>query len=332
MQPFFLASCFFLLISLPLFAIKVPSRFKKALSKQEVPPDPWFTGPLLTPTDTNVPPGHYDIEPYLFVTTRTGIYNKHWRSVNIPHFQTVNFSPDIFIGSSKSTEVEITPQFIYQSTQGISSVGVGDIPVQLSFQIDQKNIQTYLPAIKLSFLATVPVGRYQHLNPLKLGTDMIGMGSWAPGVNLVLGELFHFKKFQFFTLRASFTAIFPNWVHVRGFHSYGGGYGTAGKVRIGTQYFNLIGIEYSFNRRWAFACDIQYLHTNKVSFSGTKGNYKDGSPAINKLPSSEQLSFAPAMEYNWNANVGIIVGCWFTAIGRNSINFRSGVAAFNVYY
>jgi hypothetical protein len=51
-----------------------------------------------------------------------------------------------------------------------------------------------------------------------------------------------------------------------------------------------------------------------------------------KAPSNEQWSVAPAIEYNWSKNVGLIVGSWFSFAGRNSVRFISGVAALNIYF
>ncbi len=50
-----------------------------------------------------------------------------------------------------------------------------------------------------------------------------------------------------------------------------------------------------------------------------------------RSPTSAQFSIAPAIEYNWNANIGIIFGSWFTLAGKNSTQFTSGVFAFNYY-
>jgi hypothetical protein len=43
------------------------------------------------------------------------------------------------------------------------------------------------------------------------------------------------------------------------------------------------------------------------------------------LPSSEQISFAPAIEYNFNSNIAIEIGAWVTALGRNSPIFNSAI-------
>lgn len=71
---------------------------------------------------------------------------------------------------------------------------------------------------------------------------------------------------------------------------------------------------------------------NKSPFSGRKGVDKQGNPASVGLPSSEQFSFAPAIEYNFTENFGIITGVWLSAFGRNSPRFRTGIVNIDYNY
>jgi len=70
--------------------------------------------------------------------------------------------------------------------------------------------------------------------------------------------------------------------------------------------------------------DIVYNHFNKTRFTG-----KTILP--NTRPSAELFSIAPALEYNWNENIGIIGGTWLSLIGRNTASFTNAVIAFNIY-
>ena len=55
--------------------------------------DPWYTGPLITPSAHNLDPGLYNIQPYIFVLDTFGRYNRAWKR---EHFKvdiiTVNLS------------------------------------------------------------------------------------------------------------------------------------------------------------------------------------------------------------------------------------------------
>jgi hypothetical protein len=92
-----------------------------------------------------------------------------------------------------------------------------------------------------------------------------------------------------------------------------------------------VGLEYSLTRNWVLATDVLNTYTNKTWFKGRPGVTASGEPAGIGMHSSNRISLAPAIEYNFSDLFGIIAGCWFTVAGRNSGDFVSGVIAFNWY-
>jgi hypothetical protein len=44
-------------------------------------------------------------------------------------------------------------------------------------------------------------------------------------------------------------------------------------------------------------------------------------------PSCIQVGLAPAIEYNFSDEVGLIAGSWFTILGRNSYQIVSAIAS-----
>jgi hypothetical protein len=119
---------------------------------------------------------------------------------------------------------------------------------------------------------------------------------------------------------------------VHGFNTYGGGFGTQGRVLPGNILQAIVSFEFTLSQNWVFAIDNVYTHTNATHFYGVLGTTAEGVSASVGGPSSEQFSFAPAIEYNFSANLGIAAGCWFTAWGRNSTEFRSGVVNIDYTY
>ncbi len=298
--------------------------------------EPWFTGPLVTSSSNVIPVGHYNIEPYVGAVVYYGSYDSHWHNHKEPKFYSVGSYTSIQLGVIERVDVQLVPQAYYQSTEKASSLRLGDMPVLVDIQLVNEDRHGWVPGVKLSAKANIPIGPYQKLNPDKLGTDAIGTGSWLPALSVIMGKLIHFSDFHFLSLRWAFQWGIPSSAHVRGFNSYGGGYGTAGTVHIGASYDGFFALEYNFTRNWALAMDVVYAHSNKTKFSGVKGApFKE---AIFSIPnaaigsaSSEQLSLAPAIEYNWNENVGLIAGAWFSVAGRNASNFCSGIVAVNIY-
>ncbi len=293
--------------------------------------EPWFTGSLLSIAPDVVPIGYMDLETYFQVFDFLGEYNKHWHAQSTPRLLTV--SPLIFFqtGLSESIEIVALPQLFYNQSQGQSFVGIGDLPIGLGFQILTQKEGSWRPSIKLITQEIFPLGKYQHLNPKKMDTDSIGRGSYQSTLGLAIGRLFHLSGIHYFAPRFNFLYTYPSPVHVRGFNAYGGGFGTKGKVRPGNSFTALFAMECNLTRNWTFALDVDYIHFDKTRFSGKKGVDEFGAAASVTIPSSEQFSLAPAIEYNFSEKLGIIAGSWFSIGGRNADQFVSGIIALNFY-
>ena len=158
-----------------------------------------------------------------------------------------------------------------------------------------------------------------------------GAGAFETDLGVVFGRLIHVRGIHYLNSRLSVSYAIPSNVHVKGFNNYGGGFGTKGLVKVGNSITTLLGLELNMSLNWALALDVAYAYGNKTRFSGRKGFNPDGSHASVGGPSFNQVSLAPALEYNFNESVGIIAGAWFTVAGRNSSQFATGVVAVNWY-
>ncbi len=287
---------------------------------------PWFTGPLLSPSGYVIPVGHVNIEPYFYYTVNTGSYSKKWKPVSSSNFYTKSVQIPIQFGVAPALDFDITPQFLWNSYKGSHYFDIGDTMVMTDIQLlNDTPDRLWQPAIKLALSANLPLGKYRHLNPDKQGTDAIGQGSWLPEVLLVFSRIYQLgNSIHFIDARLSFSYTIGTVSYVKGLNTYGGDTHTKGKVYPGNTLVVDGAIEISLSQRWSYAMDIVYGHENKTRFSG-----RTKSPVGN--PSKEQFSLAPAFEYSWNSNVGILSGVWFTFMGRNSTKFTSGVVAINIY-
>ncbi len=288
---------------------------------------PWFTGPLLAPSAVTIPPGHINIEPYFFVVANTGRYNHHWKPVKIKTFWNNFFQPLIQFGIVSWMDFQCSPTLFYNYTKGAAKWAIGDMPVGIDFQLyhSRGSITDWMTAVRLTFKETLPIGKYQKLDPAKRGTDVGGGGSWQTAFEIDWGNLFYLGKNHFLTARFNFQYTLPAPVHVKKLNTYGGGPGTKGTVYPAQNFQIDIGTELSLTQTWVFAMDLVGSWSGKTRFKGT-------TTLSNKAPAAAQFSLAPAIEYNWNANLGVIFGPWFTVAGRNALRFTSGIFALNYYY
>lgn len=288
---------------------------------------PWFTGPLLAPSAYTIPQGHFNIEPYLYVIADTGKYDSHWHCHDI---ETIwpSYTQEFFqVGITPWLDFQISPTLFYNYTSGAGMWEFGDLPLGFDIQLFKRirPLDEWSTAMLLTVKETIPSGKYQNLNPKKKGTDIGGQGSWQTTFELDWGNLFYIGHNRFITWRNSLQYTYPAPVHVKNLNSYGGSVGTNGTVYPAQTLSFDTAIEITLNQNWVFAMDFVGTWTTRSRFTGKTS-------VVNTAPASAQFSLAPAIEYNFSPEIGLIFGSWFTVAGRNSTQFTSAVIAFNYFH
>ncbi|MBS0624855.1 MAG: hypothetical protein JSS32_02255 [Verrucomicrobia bacterium] len=292
---------------------------------------PWLTGPLIAPIGTAVPYGDFVVQSYVYFTANTGAYNRHWDSVSVEdNFYSLNLKFLCFFGITPWCDLNVVPQVLYNRVSNEHSLQVGDLTVGLDFQLMEPDLTPYFPGIKFAVREIFPVGNYRFLRARKMGADLSGAGTFATQFDLVFYKEFHLYDVHWLSLTASGQYTVNTPVNVYGFNAYGGGFGTKGVVNPGNSLQGVVSFEYTLSKNWALALDNIYTYTDGSQFFGTPGITFGGVYATTGKPCAVQFSFAPAIEYNFDSHLGIIAGCWFTAAGKNSAHFQSGVV--NVEY
>lgn len=283
--------------------------------------NPWYTGPLLAPSAHIIPPGYFNIQPYLFMTKNYARFNESGHAHHIPHLNQLNPVFLFQFGILKWMDGIISAQGLRNKQGGHSDMNWGDSTASLGFGLLSET--AYRPAVLISVKENLPTGKYQHLNPNKGGVDATGSGAYQTTLGLNISKVVWWLTTHPMAIRFAQSWGIPAMVHVKGYNAYGGGKGTHGKVRLGNSYSADLGYEFSFTQRWVLALDVVYNYAQKIKFSGHKGADETVGG-----PFSDQLSLAPALEYNVNENLGFLGGVWFTVWGRNSLDFVSGVLSF----
>jgi hypothetical protein len=274
--------------------------------------------------------GHFNFEPYFYGNTAYGTYDRHWQGHSKQNFYNASGQGFMWYGFANRWDFMIGPQFSWNYTSGASHWVLNDLPLALEYQILSEKPRSGRPAIKLAAHSSIPIGRYQKLNPHAKDTEIGGSGSWLPGITLTFMRLFHPSKNHYLCGYFSLDYTIPSAVHVKGFNAYGGGHHTQGTVYPGAAFTTTLSFEYTLTHNWVFAIDSVYLHINHSHFKGRKGKTNGISNTIGN-PSSEAFSLAPAIEYNWSEKIGIIAGVWFSVAGRNSLEFANGIIAINIF-
>jgi hypothetical protein len=293
---------------------------------------PWYTGPLITPSATVMDLGYFNIQPYLYVIDTYAAFDQHRKSKRSKHGSQISVNPVagplLQFGLTPYTDLTIVVPGAMNWQDGSFGGGIGDASVGIGFRFLQQT--PWVPAVKFSIKEIFPTGSYQHLSSNGLGLSATGGGAYWTAFGLSISKIVFFSYSHPMNLRLAFSYSIPTSVRVKGFNTYGGGFKTNAEVLPGNIFDVDLGIEYSITQRWVLALDVAYEAQGEIRSRGYPGTNADGSPASLKRGYRDNLSLAPALEYNWNENLGVIGGAWFSVYGRNSGNFAGGM--FSVTY
>ncbi|MBS0586212.1 MAG: hypothetical protein JSR76_07975 [Verrucomicrobia bacterium] len=279
--------------------------------------NPWYTGPLLTPSAHVAPYHTLSVQPYIYYINNYAKFNKHGHSHHIPNFEVVQIAlAPAQVGITHWMDIAVVAQGLWQHQKGEGYMNWGDTSVSIGFGLVKET--PYNPAFKIVFKEVFPTGKYQNFSTHKAAVEGTGAGSYQTTFSANVSKVVWWLTEHPMGLRLSLNYTLPSHVHVNGFNSYGGGPGTHGTVKPGSSIAVDFGYEYSFTQRWVAALDIAYTYNWKTRFSGTTTATVGG-------PFNDQLSLAPALEYNPTPNLGFLTGLWFSVWGRNSFNFLSEI-------
>lgn len=291
---------------------------------------PLYTGPLITPSAENLYPGQANIQPYLFVLDSSAEYDSSWHHHSKNTTLSINCLTYLQFGILNFLDGTLKLTGFYNNTKNKNVIEFGDTTFELGFQLLREKKNSKIPNIRLVISQRFPTGKYKNLNPNNLKIDAVGIGCYETFLSLNTSKIVYWIKKHPTNFRFSLSYSLPSKTHVKGFNSYGGGYNASGKVTPPNLFVAAFAFEYSFNRTWVYAMDFLYTKTNKSKFSGNPGTTIKGDLASNTLPSSDLISIAPAIEYNFSKNLGIITGAWLSIKGKNIDDFISYV--FSVTY
>ncbi|MFC5741770.1 transporter [Dyella tabacisoli] len=262
--------------------------------------DPWWTGPMLANSAATLPRGHFLIEPYLYDVTAT--HSNSFGSLTYMQY-----------GLADRLTVGLIPVFGYNKVSGgpnSSGVGLGDISVQAQYRLTQFHEGSWIPTIAFELQETFPTGKYDRLG----NRPSDGLGSGAHTTTLQLNTQTYFRLANGRTLRMRFNVsqAYSNKVSVEDVSVYNTLEGFRGNAKPGSSFLANAAWEYSMTQRWVLALDVTYRHNRNTRVSGYNvldphGMQEPPSIRHNSGP-SVAFGFAPALEYSWNANVGVLLG------------------------
>lgn len=281
-------------------------------AQKEAQGDAWWTGPILAPSAGNLPKGHLLFEPYFYDVAATGS-------------RTYGNLSYLLYGLTDRVTVGLMPAFGYmEPTHGLPSrhLQVGDLGVVGQIGLRRYHPGHWFPALALNLQETLPTGRHDHLG--ERPADGIGSGTYTTTISLYSQTYFWLPNGRILRARLNVSEAISGIARVNGVSVYGTAAEFSGRARPGAINTTDLGLEYSLTRNWVLALDAASRYQMRTPIAGR-------SPAPIRLDqgASEQVIFAPAAEYNFNANLGVIAGARLIEIGRNITRSITPLVAIN---
>jgi hypothetical protein len=299
--------------------------------------DAWWTGPLLAASPSTLPPGHFLVEPYVYDSMDDGQFDSAGARQRTPRDSEFGSQSYVLYGLTDRVTAGVIPRIAYSEPgqgQGSSTIGIGDLTAQAAYGLSRFLDRGWLPATSIVLGETLPTGRYDRLGD-RAG-DGLGAGAYTTTVSLYSQYYLWMPNGRLLRTRLDVSQSWSSEVHLQDTSVYGTPPGFRGYARPGESLTIDSAWEYSVTQRWVTALDVVFETAGSTQIAGTQSQgQSDGlilTPIQSRSGSSRSLGLAPAVEYNWSANAGVIVGAKFVAAGRNTAAAVIPIAAINLVF
>jgi hypothetical protein len=332
-------------IAAPLFLILAVSN--ESIAATELPQegaairqsidDAWWTGPLLAASPATLSPGHFLIEPYVYDSLVDGQFDSSGARHRTPRDSEFGSQSYVLYGVTDRVSAGVIPRIAYNEPnlgQGSSTIGIGDLTAQAAYGLSRFLDGGWLPATSIVLGETLPTGRYDRLGD-RAG-DGVGAGAYTTILSLYSQYYLWMPNGRLLRTRLDVSQSWSSEVHLQDTSVYGTPPGFRGYARPGDSLTVDSAWEYSVTQRWVTALDVVFETAGSTQITGTRPQGQNGQLTLTPIQSgsgsSRSLGIAPAVEYNWSANAGVIFGAKFIAAGRNTAAAVIPIAAINLVF
>lgn len=324
----------FIAMALTAFATRPPAVQAQATSlpsatfRQSLD-DAWWTGPMLAPSASTLAPGHFLIEPYLYDVATQGFYNSHGTRISAPHENSFGSLTYLLYGVANKFTVGMIPIFGYNElSNGQSSGGIraGDLTIQAQYRLHLFREGSRVPTMSVALQETLPTGEYDQLG--NRPSDALGSGAFTTSPAFYSQTFFWLPNGRILRMRFNVVPSFSRSLNIKDVSIYGTSAGFRGQASPGPSVFVDAAWEYSVTKHWVFALDATYRDQGNTPVVGYNTSSSSQPIRLNS-GSSDAFGLAPAIEYNWKSNLGILLGVRFIPIGRNTSTTISPALAIN---
>jgi len=263
--------------------------------------DAWWTGPMLANSAGTLARGHVLIEPYFY-------------DVRTAHADGVGSSAYLLYGLVDRLTVGVIPVIGFHRTGN----GLGDLTPLAQLRLTEFRAGSWMPATALEVQETLPTGKYDRLGS-RLG-DGLGTGAYTTTLSINSQAYFWLPTGRILRMRFDLSSGFSGGVRLNDASVYGTASGFRGRAHPGRSLLADASWEVSLTRSWVLALDVLYRHSDGIRVVGRDARdpaSAAGSIRLDTRPSGG-FGFAPAVEYSWTPNLGVLLGVRVFPPGHNT--------------
>jgi len=278
---------------------------------------------MLAPSAATLPKGHFLVEPYLYDVIVQGRFDQNGGRRKAGESNGFGSLTYINYGLADRLTIGVIPTAGYNRVSGgpsSGSVGMGDVTVQGQYRLARFHDGSRVPTMSIAVQETFPSGKYDRLGDRP--SDGLGSGAYTTTVAFYSQTYFWLPTRRILRMRLNASESISSGVTVNGTSVYGTGDGFHGHASPGSASFIDASWEYSLTRSWVLALDATYRHQRNTRIAGYEPADAPGGPGTSLVQlstgASDAIGFAPAIEYSWKSNLGVLLGARVIAAGRNT--------------
>ncbi|RZJ05241.1 MAG: transporter [Brevundimonas sp.] len=216
------------------------------------------------------------------------------------HFGSVTF---LLYGLTDRLTIGVKPAFGFsRPANGPSSrrVGLGDLTLAAQYRLNAPDPEDAMPTVSVALQQVVPTGRHDRLDGRL--ADGQGAGAYATSLSVYAQNYVWMPNGRIVRTRLNLSYSAPARAEIEGASVYDTPPGFAGRAELGSTVSAGASAEYSLTREIALGLDLAYSRTESTQV------VSDGPPATphRTLGRSSEIVFAPAVEYSWAPNLGVL--------------------------
>lgn len=294
----------------------------------------WWTGPLLAANASTLPAGHLYFEPYLYYLIPYAHFDADGHPHAVTHQNELGSLSYLNYGVTDGFTIGMIPRFGYYWFSGGSSdgVGAGDLTVQAQMRLLQFQAGHRTPTLSINVQQSLPTGRYDRL---ARPSDGLGSGAETTTLSMFSQTYLWMPNGRIVRARLNLSYAISDHVELQDISVYGTATGFRGRAIPGSSAYADLAFEYSITSAWVAAFDLWYEHDDSTEVFGAY-LLPDGRPALPRVAlasgSGVEVIMAPAVEYNFNARFGVIVGSRAVVAGRNETASVAPVVAVSCFF